>query len=44
MRFWMAMNSSIIEEGGYLPTPGREGLSFLDNLKAKFPCLTIKIW
>jgi len=45
MKFWMAMNSSIAkEEGGYLPTPGREGLSFLDNLKADFPCLTINIW
>ncbi len=45
MKFWMAMNSSIVkEDGGYLPTPGREGLSFLDNLKANFPCLTMNIW
>jgi IS605 OrfB family transposase len=44
MKFWMAMKSSLIQEdGGYLPTPGREGLSFLDNLKALFPCLTINI-
>ena len=44
MKFWMAMKSSLIEDGGYLPTPGREGLSLLDNLKAPFPCLTINIW
>jgi IS605 OrfB family transposase len=45
MKFWMAMNSSIVkEEEGYLPIPGREGLSFLDNLKAPFPCLTITVW
>jgi len=44
MKFWMAMKSSLVEDGGYLPIPGREGLSFLDNLKAPFPCLTINIW
>ncbi|WP_287584311.1 IS200/IS605 family accessory protein TnpB-related protein [Candidatus Borrarchaeum sp.] len=44
MKFWMAMKSSIIEDGGYLPIPGREGLSLLDKLKAPFPCLTINIW
>jgi len=44
MKFWMTMKSSLIkEDGGYLPIPGREGLSFLDNLKAPFPCLTITI-
>ncbi len=45
MKFWMAMKSSLRkEDGGYLPIPGREGLSFLDNLKAPFPCLSINIW
>ena len=45
LKFWMAINSSrIIEEGGYLLTLGREGLSFQDNLKAPFPCLIINIW
>jgi IS605 OrfB family transposase len=45
MKCWMAMTSSnILEEGGGLPIPGREGLSWLDNLKASFPCLTITIW
>jgi IS605 OrfB family transposase len=44
MKFWMTMKSSVIEDGGYLPIPGREGLSFLGNLKAPFPCLTINIW
>jgi IS605 OrfB family transposase len=45
MKFWMAMKSSLLtEDGGYLPIPGREGLSILDNLKAPFPCLTINIW
>jgi IS605 OrfB family transposase len=45
MKYWVAMNSSKIkEEGGYLPTPGREGLSFLDSLQASFPCLDIRVW
>ena len=44
MKCWMTMKSSLEEYGGYLPIPGREGLSFLDNLKAPFPCLTINIW
>jgi IS605 OrfB family transposase len=44
MKYWRAMNSSRDEEGGYLPIPGREGLSMLDNWKADFPCLTLTIW
>ncbi len=44
MKFWMTMKSSLKEDGGYLPIHGREGLSFLDNLKAPFPGLTINIW
>jgi IS605 OrfB family transposase len=44
MKCWMAMNSSRGEEGGYLPMPGREGLSFLDNLKAPLLCLIITLW
>ena len=43
MKFWMAMKSSLVEDGGYLPILGREGLSFLDNLKASFPCLNVNI-
>jgi len=43
MKFWMVMKSRI-EDRSYLPNPGREGLSFLDNLKANFPCLNVKIW
>jgi hypothetical protein len=43
MKFWMVMKSRI-EDRSYLPNLGREGLSFLDNLKADFPCLNVKIW
>lgn len=42
MKYWRVMNS-LDGERGYLPTPGREGLSYLDNLKANFPCLNIII-
>jgi IS605 OrfB family transposase len=43
MKYWMAMTFPV-GDGGYLPTPGGEGLSFLDGLQAPFPCLDIKVW